>query len=108
MQKESDAPDMDRQCDKVRVRHVRCPPFAKGDLRERGNDPVLDQGVVHDLSVRALQERLAELERSEKEQSAETAQEFEFCARLEKQPEARRRHWSPTCSRKWRLSRVCT
>ena len=76
--------------------------------RERGNDPVLDQGVVHDLSVRALQERLAELERSEKEQSAETAQEFEFCARLEKQPEARRRHWSPNCSRKWRLSRVCT
>ena len=84
---------MDRQCDKVRVRHVRCPPCAKGDLRERGNDPVLDQGVVHDLSVRALQERLPEIERSEKEQSAETA---------------RRRHWSPNCSRKWRLSRVCT
>ena len=77
---------MDRQCHKVRVRHVRCPPCAKG--RERGNDPVLDQGVVHDLSVRALQERLAELERWEKEQSAETAQEFEFCARQERQPEA--------------------
>ena len=30
---------------------------------KRCNDPVLDQGVVHDLSVRALQERLAELER---------------------------------------------
>ena len=79
---------MDRRCDQVRVRHVRCPRCAKGDLRERGDDPVLDQGVVHNLSVRALQERLAELERSEKEQSAETAQEFEFCARLEKQLEA--------------------
>ena len=76
--KESDAPDTGRRCDQVRVRHVRCPPCAKGDLRERGDDPVLDRGVVHDLSVRALQERLAELKRSEKEQSAETAQEFEF------------------------------
>ena len=35
-----------------------------------------------------MQERLAELERSEKEQSAKTAQEFEFCARLQKQLEA--------------------
>ena len=87
--KESNAPDMDRQCDQV----LECvmsdahlvPKVISG---KRCNDPVLDQGVVHDLSVRALQERLAELERSEQEQSAETAQEFEFRARLEKQPEA--------------------
>ena len=79
---------MDRRCDQVRVRHVRRPRCARGDLRERGDDPVLDQGVVHNLSVRALQVRLAELERAEKEQTAETAQEFEFCAGLEKQLEA--------------------
>ena len=48
----------------------------------KGPTTDLDQGAAHDLSVRELQERLAELERSEKEQSAETAQEFEFCARL--------------------------
>ena len=84
---------MVRWCDQVRVCHVRCPRCGRGDLRERGDDPDLHQGAAHDLSVRELQERLEELERSEKEQSAETA---------------RRRHWSPNCSRKWRLSRVCT
>ena len=44
--------------------------------------------TTHDLPVRALQECLAEPERSEKGQSAETAQQFEFCARLETQLEA--------------------
>ena len=69
---------MVRWCDQVRVRDVRCPRGGRGDLRERGDDPDLHQGAAHDLSVRELQERLAELERSEQEQSAETA---------------RRRHW---------------
>ena len=84
--KESNAGDMDRQCDQVRGRHVRRPRCARGDLRERGDDPDLDQGAAHDLSVRELQE----LWRSwnVRRRSRATAQEFEFCARLEKQPEA--------------------
>ena len=84
---------MVRWCDQVRVRHVRWPRCGRGDLREKGDDPDLHLGAAHDRSVREMQERLAEMERSEKEQSAETA---------------RRRHWNPNCSRKWRPSRMCT
>ena len=53
-------------------------------------------------------ERLAELKRSEKEQSAETVQEFEFCARLEKQPEAQEALESELLAKMETLSRVCT
>jgi len=50
--------------------------------------PITSRERSNDLSVRELQERLAELERQEQEQSTETAQEFEFRARLEEQTKA--------------------
>ena len=84
---------MVRWCDQVRVRHVRWPRCGRDDLREKGDDPDLHLGVAHNHSVGEMQERLAEMDCSEKEQSAETA---------------RRRHWNPNCSRKWRPSRMCT
>ena len=84
---------MVRWCDQVRVCHVRCPRCGRSDLRERGDDLICTRERHTIFRCVGCRKRLEELERSEKEQSAETA---------------RRRHWSPNYSRKWRLSRVCT
>ena len=56
--------------------------------------PIATMERYNDLSIRELQERLAELERQEQEQSTETAEEFEFRARLEDQRKAQEARWS--------------